>query len=56
MTHDENYINYNRWKQGQYEQAGIVPWDNLIVTYDSEDGILNIPLIESEIIYRLLKG
>ena len=53
MTSDENYINYNRWKLSQYEKVGIVPWDNLIVTYDSEDGILNIPLIESEIIYRL---
>ena len=53
MTGDEKYINYNRWKLGQYEKAGIVPWDNLIVTYDSEDGILNIPLIESEIKYRL---
>ena len=39
-----------------YEANGIVPWENLIVTYDS-DGSVNIPLIKSiiedEIIPRL---
>ena len=29
-----------------YEKAGIVPWQNLIITYD-EDGVINAPLINS---------
>lgn len=52
-TFDPSYNKHNRWKMDQYEKMGIVPWDNLIITYDSDDGILNIPLIESEIINKL---
>ena len=55
MTADEGYVSYNRWKLSQYEKIGIVPWDNLIVTYDTEDGILNMPHIESEIVNKLLE-
>ena len=55
MTSEEGYVSYNRWKLSQYEKMGIVPWDNLIVTYDTEDGILNMPHIESEIVNKLKK-
>ncbi len=54
MTAEEGYVSYNRWKLSQYEKIGIVPWDNLIVTYDTEDGILNMPHIESEIVNKLM--
>lgn len=37
-----------------YEKAGIVPWDNLIVTYDGADGNLNLAIVESEIKNKLL--
>ncbi|MBQ9960869.1 MAG: hypothetical protein IJP00_03075 [Firmicutes bacterium] len=52
-TSDEIYNKHNRWKLAQYEKMGIVPWDNLIITYDTEDGLLNMALIESEIINKL---
>ena len=32
-----------------YESVGVVPWKNLIVTYDDEDGNINVGIIESEI-------
>ena len=39
-----------------YESAGIVPWKNLIVTYDN-NGDLNLPMIksiiENEVLPRL---
>ena len=53
MTHDERYINHHKWKMSIYEKMDIVPWKNLIVTYDDEEGIISIPLIESEIINKL---
>lgn len=37
-----------------YERAGIVPWKNLIVTYDDETGNLDLRMIEAEIRNRLL--
>ena len=37
-----------------YEQAGIVPWDNLIVTYGDQYGNVDVREIESQIINRLL--
>jgi len=33
-------------KMDLLEQAGIVPWKNLIVTYDN-DAVINVPLIKS---------
>ena len=55
MTNDENYIRHHRWKMNIYEKMDIVPWKNLIVTYDDEYGNVSIPLIESEIKYKLMK-
>lgn len=48
------YRRNNRWKIDMYEKAGIVPWKNLIITYDMEDGGINSGVIESEIVNRLL--
>ena len=37
-----------------YERAGIVPWKNLIVTYDDEYGGIDTRIIEAEIRNKLL--
>lgn len=56
MMAEDYYRSGHRKKMDTYEANGIVPWENLIVTYDS-DGSVNIPLIKSiiedEIIPRL---
>ena len=56
MMAEDNYRSGHRKQMDTYEANGIVPWENLIVTYDS-DGSVNIPLIKSiiedEIIPRL---
>ena len=54
MTNSERYVNWQQRKAQLYAGVGIVPWDNLIVTYDSDDGTVDIRVIESEIRNRLL--
>lgn len=39
----------NKRKLEEYEEAGIVPWENLILTYDTKDGGLRGELIEAMI-------
>ena len=51
---DADYRERQRQKFRLYERADIVPWKNLIVTYDGEDGGINIAVIESEIRNKLL--
>jgi len=53
-TSDEEYMTRHRRKMELYEIAGIVPWDNLIVTYDDEEGNINIAAAEGEIKAKLL--
>lgn len=47
MMDIENYRFKNQQKLIDYEKAGIVPWDNLIVTYDMTGGGLQADLIEA---------
>ena len=49
MMDDLEYRIDNKRKFEEYEAAGIVPWDNLIVTYDSAKGGLRAELIEAMI-------
>ena len=50
---DERYqVNHKR-KMQVYETIGIVPWRNLIVTYDI-DGHLNLPMIKSIIEHEVI--
>ena len=49
MPDNPSYMAAHREKLRNYEAAGIVPWRNLIVTYDEPDGTLNIEIIDSEI-------
>ena len=46
MMEDPAYRRNNREKLGWYESSGIVPWDNLIVTYD-KDGAIDLKYIEA---------
>lgn len=51
---EPHYRSRNKWKLTMYEKMGIVPWKNLIITYDSEDGGLNVGIIDAEIKNKLL--
>ena len=53
MMSDPKYREYNTWKLGIYDEMGIVPWDNLIITYDAVDGAVNSAAIDAEIRNRL---
>ena len=53
MMAEDYYRSGHRKKMDTYEANGIVPWENLIVTYDS-DGSVNIPLIKSIIEYEII--
>ena len=55
MMHIEEYRLRHKQKMEVYESAGIVPWKNLIVTYDDEAGNLDIRIVESEIKNKLLE-
>ena len=54
MPFDEKYMARHKWKMEQYESVGIVPWDNLIVTYNDIYGNLDMRIIESEIVNKLV--
>lgn len=53
-VHDPGYLKRHKWKLSMYERAGIVPWKNLIVTYDDENGGIDTRVIEAEIRNKLL--
>lgn len=48
-VNDQDYMKRNARKFEVYEEYGIVPWDNLIITYDTINGGVNTPLIEAMI-------
>lgn len=54
MMSDLFYRSDNQRKIAQYERMGITPWDNLIITYDTVDGGINLAVIESEIKSKLI--
>ena len=47
MTGDEDYSRNMKAKLKTYEDFGIYPWDNLIVTTDSKDGRINLKHIRA---------
>lgn len=49
LTGDGEYINENDRKFADYRRVNIVPWDNLMVTYDRPDGGLDAKIIEGMI-------
>lgn len=54
LTNSPEYLRHQIWKSQLYAKQNIVPWDNLIVTYDTEQGYANVRIVESEIKNRLL--
>ena len=54
LTNSQEYINRQLKKHQMYAGIGIVPWDNLIITYDNKDGIIDLRIVESEIKNKLL--
>lgn len=54
LTGNAKYMNRHKWKMSVYEEAGIVPWKNLIVTYDDEYGFLDMVIVENEIRNKLI--
>lgn len=54
MMNDPDYARRHLNKMRTYEQHGIVPWKNLIVTYDAVDGGINMAQIDSIIKYQIL--
>jgi len=54
MVNDKEYMNEHKRKLQIYEAFGFVPWDNLIITYDTADGGLDLKLIEAEILSKLM--
>lgn len=51
---DPTYIWKHNRKLSMYQKAGIVPWKNLIITYDDENGGIDTRIINSEIRIKLL--
>ena len=47
MMDNTSYRATYKRKMREYEEAGIVPWDNLIMTFDKKDGGLRGDLIEA---------
>ena len=56
MMSDPKYRKNNTWKLDIYEEMGIVPWNNLIITYDTVDGAINSSIIDAEINNKLLSS
>lgn len=46
MMNDPRYVSSHYRKMNSFKSIGIVPWKNLIITYDI-DGAVNIPMIKS---------
>lgn len=44
---DARYLEENIRKLKQYAEIGITPWDNLIITYDQEDGGIDVKKIDA---------
>ena len=54
LAGNAEYMKRHRQIIENYEKIGVVPWKNLIVTYDDEYGNINTAIIDSEIRNKLL--
>ena len=54
LTSVQAYMERQLEKSQLYASVGIVPWDNFIVTYDDENGNIDLRIVESEIQNKLL--
>lgn len=53
-TFDAAYMEKHYEKMKLYASIGIVPWKNLIITYDDENGNIHLGIIDSEIQNKLV--
>lgn len=53
LTNSQKYLDLQNRKTQLYASIDIVPWDNLIITYDNADGIIDLRIVESEIKNKL---
>lgn len=56
LTGSKKYMERHKRKLEIYERADIVPWKNLIVTYDDQYGNINMNVVESEIKCKIKGG
>lgn len=54
LMSDKTYQARQLEKAQAYTSVGIVPWDNFIVTYDNQNGDIDLRIVESEIQNKLL--
>jgi len=54
MMSVKDYADKQRRKMLAYGQMNIVPWDNLIVTYENANGSVDQKIVESEILNKLI--
>ncbi len=54
MTGNQSYMRHHNMKIKKYEKIGIVPWKNLIITYDDENGNIDLAIVDSEIKNKIL--
>ena len=47
MMEDSGYRPKHDWKMSVYEEYGIVPWRNLIITYDDDKGGIDMKLVDA---------
>lgn len=47
MTYDAVYRKNMQIKLSVYENAGIIPWDNLILTFESDEGNIDVSMISA---------
>ena len=46
MINDANYMRENMKKLSEYNDVGVTPWNNLILTYDQMDGGIDVRIID----------
>ena len=46
MMDNEGYRRENNRKLQEYEDINVTPWNNLIMTYDQEDGGIDVRIID----------
>ena len=54
LTQRNDYMDWQKRKAELYASVGIVPWNNYIVTYDNEDGEIDLKVVDAQIRGRLL--
>lgn len=54
LINRRSYIEWQRKKAELYASIGFYPWDNMIVTYDTEDGNIDLRIVESQILNKLI--